>query len=417
MKLQLKLFAAAATVLLAAMPLSAFADEESAGTETFTSPDGMYNYVLTEDGGVRITDLIDNRSYEGAIVIPGEIDGKAVTALGNGAFVGAVNVTSVTIPASVTEIGECVFQNCPAIEEFIVEEGNTYLTVHEDGSLLGDEAAFYLAYPCGKADTAYTLPDGIEEIAPAAFSYALNLEEVTVTEGVLWIDPWAFSYSAITTITLPDSLETIDDYAFAYCTHLHDVDLGEGLETILNASFAECRALTEITLPDTLTYIGQQAFIGTSLPSVTIPSSVTTISYYAFGYDTSYNQIESFVVYGEENSMAQSYCTAVDEDNDYENSFTFISISDDTETQAVTDAAGNVLPQETAPVVETTPIPPEEELTKDDILRYVLIGSGAVAAVLVIVLAFLMVRLRKLRNPEPSGQEASAPEPEQDDEA
>ncbi len=414
MKLKLKWLAAAASVLLAAAPMSVLADEEETTEPSyFTSADGMYNYVIDDNGNAMITDLIDNQSYEGELVIPSEIDGVTVAAIGNGAFVGAVNLTSVTIPASVTEVGECAFMKCTSIETFIVEEGNTYLSVNEDGVLLGDGEEFLIAYPCGRTETSYTVPDGVEEIAPGAFSYAVNLTDVTVPEGVLWIDPWAFSYSSVTNITLPDSLETIDDYAFAYCTHLHDVHLGEGLVNILNAAFAECRALTEITLPDSLAYIGQQAFIGTSLPSVTIPANVNTISYYAFGYDTSFKQIESFVVYGEKGTVAESYCSSVDEENDYENSFTFVDISGEGETQAMTDAAGNVIPAETAQAATapgTTQDEKKDPLSKDAILRYVLIGCGGVAVVLAGVLAVL---LRK----KPAEAKKSEKSTKQDDES
>ncbi len=425
MKLQRKLLAAAVSVLLAAAPPAVFADEE-ATTEAvyYTSSDGMYNYTLDEEGNARITDFTVEADYEGEVVIPSELDGHTVVYIGNGAFVGAVGVTSVTIPATVTEMGECVFMKCTALETFVVEEGNPYFAATEDGVLICDDGGYLFAYPAGRTDTVYTVPDTVDEIAHGCFSYALHLEEVILPEGLIAVDSWAFAYSALRSVTFPDTALVIDDYAFAYCTNLHEVDLGSNMAEIYNAAFASCTALEEITLPDTLTYVGQMAFLGTSLKSITIPSSVGTISYYAFGYDTNLNQIADFVIYGVTGSQAQVYCTEVDEENDYENYFTFVAVSEEQangDAEVRPDASGNTEEAETdaqgntvqAATDAPSHVAAEAVPGQGDILRYILMGGGCLIVILAAVLGVLVLRRRNAAGEEDSHKNAERQDEEE----
>ena len=62
------------------------------------------------------------------------------------------------------------------------------------------------------------------------------------------------------------------------------------------------------------------------MTSVTIPRSVEKIDYCAFGYDADFRAVPGFTVYGEANTMAQTYCTTADPDNDYQNNFKFVAV-------------------------------------------------------------------------------------------
>lgn len=304
--------------------LSASAEgEEAPAAET---PSAEYNYGLDAEGNAELYDFLISDTFEGDLVIPSEIDGHRVDYVGNACYMEARGITSVTIPAGLTDMGDSVFMGCTALTEFIVEEGNPYYSVTDGGVLMGDDGAFLVAYPAAKADAEYTVPTGVNEIAPGAFSFAQNLDTIRISEGVEFIDNWAFAHSNIKTADIPGTVYQIDDYAFAYCESLHEVNLGSGIEKIYHAAFAFDRALTQITLPPTLTLVGQYAFCGTSLSCITIPRSVEEINYCAFGYDGSYNAIADFTVYGEPYTMAQEYCTAVDTENDYQNNFTFAAV-------------------------------------------------------------------------------------------
>ena len=97
--------------------------------------------------------------------------------------------------------------------------------------------------------------------------------------------PKAVSYThlfygcdSLTTVTLPDSLTTIGDYAFFFCSSLTTITLPDSLTTIGAYAFSGCDSLTTITLPEGLTTIGDSAFQWCgSLTTVTLPDSLTTI--------------------------------------------------------------------------------------------------------------------------------------------
>lgn len=405
-------------MLMLTCPLTAFAEGEEVPAEApaaevpADSAASQYNYKLDAEGNAELYDFLLSDTFEGDLVIPAEIDGHRVDYIGNACYLNAHGITSVTIPASLTDIGDSVFMGCTSLERFIVEEGNPYYSIIDDGVLVADNNAFLVAYPAAKADETYTL-HGIDEIAPGAFSYAQNLKEINITEGVIAIDTLAFAYSHIEKASIAGSVYQIDDYAFAYCEQLHEVNLGNGIEKIYHAAFAYDKALEQITLPSTLTLIGQYAFCGTSLKCVTIPNSLEEISFCAFGYDSDLNAISDFTVYGEPDTMAQSYCTASDDENDYENHFTFIAVEDasipyelgggklysasteaESATEAVTDENGETIaPAETATEDYTAGITEEigSNLYGNSRVKLILgIGGGvlvALATVLIVVFA------------------------------
>lgn len=93
------------------------------------------------------------------------------------------------------------------------------------------------------------------------------------------IDDGAFySSDALVEITLPDSIRYIGDKAFGLCTKLEKITLPEGIEYIGNEAFSSCNALTEITVPNSVNYIGVGAFSSCDmLEKVTLPEGITSI--------------------------------------------------------------------------------------------------------------------------------------------
>ncbi len=400
MKLNKKAFiAAAAAFLLTALPMSVYADssvdDTNAAAKKFTE-DGMFTYGFNEEGNVELYDFV-NDHYPGEVVIPSEVEGKPVVYVGNACFAEATGITSVTIPASVAEMGDSVFFKCLSLEKFIVEEGNPYFSAGEDGVLMADDEQFLFCYPAGREGSEYTIPDTVDELAPSSFAYAKNLAVVSVPDSVCYIDGWAFAYSNLERITLPDSIVQLDDYAFAYCEKLSDVRLGNGIETIYNATFAFCPNLKEIEIPDSLLSVGQYAFAGTGLESVTLPASLEEISFCAFGYDENFNQINDFVIYGVPNSAAQLYCTASDGDNDYANDFAFISVEDPeasfvNEENSSADSAADSEGEQEETIEPTQAAAPQKQASP---LTIVLIACGGVIVVLAAVLAVLLAKKPK----------------------
>ncbi|MDE5792038.1 MAG: leucine-rich repeat domain-containing protein, partial [Oscillospiraceae bacterium] len=318
-----KFLAVAVAIFMATAPLciSAHAEENTPApeesqesTQAETRVEDMYTFSINTAGRAEIYDFLLSETYKGELVIPSELDGCPVGYIGNAAFMNATGITSITIPATVTDMGNCVFFGCTSLEKISVESGNSFYNIIDDGVLVADDNKFLVAYPANKSGDSYKIPDTIDEIAQGCFGFAQNLKEITIPSHVNYIDAWGFAYSNLEKVVIASM--QLDDYAFAYCDKLHDIELQSGVETIYDATFSNCSALEQITLPNTLTYVGQYAFCGTSMHSVTIPYSVNQIDYGAFGYDADMRAINDFVIYGQVGTAAQSYCTTEDEEND-----------------------------------------------------------------------------------------------------
>ena len=132
--------------------------------------------------------------------------------------------------------------------------------------------------------TSLTLPAGITEIGDEAFEYCSGLTSLTLPAGITEISSYAFSScSGLTSLTLPAGITSIGDDAFYGCSGLTSLNLPAGITTIGSSAFYGCSGLTSLTIPDGVTKIGKYAFSNCSyLTSLTIPSSVNSLGDYAF---------------------------------------------------------------------------------------------------------------------------------------
>ena len=129
---------------------------------------------------------------------------------------------------------------------------------------------------------ANTCPTGALNI-PATVDYAGTTYSVTNIEYEAFSDIYS-TCTAITSVTIPNSVTTIGDFAFTSCSALTTVNFSNALTNIGTDAFANCAALTSINLPNSLTTLSHGAFFGcTGLTTVNIPNSVTSIGNYAFG--------------------------------------------------------------------------------------------------------------------------------------
>ncbi len=132
--------------------------------------------------------------------------------------------------------------------------------------------------------TTVTIPDSVTDIGDAAFAYCKNLKSITVPDSVTKFGEAVFGYcESLTNVTIPNNLKTISYGMFAYCYRLTSIKIPYGVTSIQGGAFGFCKNLTNITIPDSVTEIESGVFMGCSgLTSIALPDSVTYIGNDAF---------------------------------------------------------------------------------------------------------------------------------------
>lgn len=209
-------------------------------------------------------------------VIPAEIDGVAVTSIGDYAFSNSMGLTSVTIPDSVTSIGCGAFNGCERLTSIEIPNSVTNIG---NKAFIGCEGL-----------TSIVIPNSVTWIGYSAFSCCTGLMSITIPNSVTHIGTYVFSgCTSLTSVTLSNSVGSIEG-AFSGCTSLMSVMIPNSV-TIINDAFKGCTSLTSVTIPNGVRFISG-AFEGcTSLTSITLPDSVTRIGSNAFDGCTSLTDV------------------------------------------------------------------------------------------------------------------------------
>ena len=249
--------------------------------------------------------------------------GEGITSISYvGTFQGDKNLVSVTLPESLTDLGNSTFEYC-----------SNLTTINLPGKLtnIGQEVFSY----CSSLSS-INLPEGITSIGQEAFSKCTSLSEITWPTNITRIEAGTFSgcnnltsfdFSNITsignsafsgcgfkTIVIPENVTDIGNYVFSGCENLRSAKLPSNIEKISNgmfnnckrfsefeipasvkeigdSAFAGCNALTEITLPEGLTSIGDSAFSGTGITEFKLPTGLQNIGNEAFASSTNLKTI------------------------------------------------------------------------------------------------------------------------------
>ena len=245
-------------------------------TITVTAPSRDFTFDAT-------TGTIKKYNGNDAVVnIPSEINGTPVTTIGNAAFRDS-SVTSVTIPASVTEIGSNAFAGCTNLTSVTYGGDWSNLTI-QSGNPAVEDAAKDAAN-----EQLFDFEFILNNTAVVVISYKGTAADVTIPsrykgKPVTVIDPVAFyNNSAVTSVTIPDSVTAIPDYAFGFCSQLTNISIPNSVTFIGFSAFNSCTSLKSITLPSSLSTIQSYAFYNCgNLKTIRIPVSVTSIGNYAF---------------------------------------------------------------------------------------------------------------------------------------
>lgn len=241
-------------------------------TITVTAPSRDFTFDAT-------TGTIKKYNGNDAVVnIPSEINGTPVTTIGNAAFRDS-SVTSVTIPASVTEIGSNAFADCTNLTSVNYKGDWSNLTIQSGNPAVQDAANEQLF------DFKFIPPDNTAVIVTRYNGTAADVTIPSRYQGkpVTMIDHAAFFNSVVTSVTIPDSVTSIGDNAFGFCSQLTNISIPNSVTDIGFSAFAHCTSLKSITLPSSLSSISEALFSGCSqLTTIQIPDSVPSIQSCAF---------------------------------------------------------------------------------------------------------------------------------------
>ena len=219
----------------------------SAGGEALTKDD--FTYTVLEDGTAEITGCMNPKGH---VVIPDELEGHPVSRIGKAAFRDCWSLTGITIPDSVTFIGDSAFY----------DSGLTSVAIPDNVTTVRD-GAFWNCMSLKNA----TLGSGIREIGKDVFTGCSQLTAIVIPDGVTSIPESAFSLcTRLAAVTLPPNLISIGKSAFYRCEQLTDITIPDGVLAIEDGAFYRCQSIRRISIPDSVTRIGDDGtFSGCSL--------------------------------------------------------------------------------------------------------------------------------------------------------
>lgn len=258
------------------------AKKEMTVTDTVRSyalPDGSGSiYYNTETGFIVRAD-----SNVRDVLIPAQIDGVTIVGIAQNVFAHKsygrdddnTTLTSVSIPNTVTEIGEYAFNSCTALTTIRFAPGSSLRTI--------GERAFYRCYGIASL----TIPDSVQTIGMYAFSGCSGIVTLVIPDSVQTIgkcafdfdygdsqlknltmsgelDPSSFlnfNYKTLDSLTLTGTFVSGSNYGGRDVRNAKRVTLSEGITRIEANAFAGCDAITELHLPDSLQTIENGAFM------------------------------------------------------------------------------------------------------------------------------------------------------------
>lgn len=172
---------------------------------------------------------------------------KSLEAIGGNAFEGCKNLKKIVIPETVTTLGSNSFKECELLTEVTIPKNVTTVQTNLDADS-----------PFAKCKnlTKVTFEEGMKTIPAHILSAASSVKEVNIPESVTAIEEGAFNKTAqLKSVALPTQLKSIGMGAFANCSALTAISFPETLETIGSNSFKKCNRLTEVTIPKNVTKV------------------------------------------------------------------------------------------------------------------------------------------------------------------
>lgn len=271
-------------------------------TETTTTSTGKtveWSYELDKNNDIVNLKCTNVSTVQGELTIPSTIDGHTVVKLGqvsfDGTFEECSGLTGITIPDTVTTIGNSAFKNC---------KGLRTVTLPNSVTSLGTSAF----YGCSGLSSV-TLSNNLSSIGDNAFYNCSGLKSISFPSSLTKIGSSAFyGCTGLKELVIPDNITEIGSSAFYGCKGLKNVTLSKNMTILNNEIFAYCSGLTSIIIPESITTIGStdmgwySAFVGcTNLEKILIPDTVASIQKDAF------KDCKKLTIYGNDGQISKSY--------------------------------------------------------------------------------------------------------------
>ena len=252
--------------------------------------------------------------------------GEGITKLGDFSFYELTALTSVSLPRTLTSLGEQNLAKCSSLESITVNSENTVYDSRNDCNAIIQTTDNTLIRGCkntvisdsvaaiGKSAfqdctglTSITIPESVTKMGEYAFAGCSNLTTVNIKSLESWCNidynnaSYPFNYphdlyldgEKLTDIVIPNSVTELKDDVFEYCASIKSVTLPSGLTKIGKFAFHSCTELTSISVPNGVITIGYGAFrLCSKLAEVVLPDSLTSLGASAFNFCSALERID-----------------------------------------------------------------------------------------------------------------------------
>ena len=254
---------------------------ESVGSKAFSGCRSLEQVKLP--AGLKVIPL---ECFYGCVSLREIVLPDTLQSIGGSAFADCEKLREIRLPASVFAIGNNAFSNCTKLEGYIVEKGSyaeeycigKYLPYSYVDGTKPERTVKTVSGTCGR-DLTWTLEDGTLTVSGTGEmdNYMVVTEEGFVTGTTA---PW--EEMLIDTVIIEEGVTSVGDYAFAYCDEVKQVSLPETLTYLGIEAFTSC-SITEVELPDAISMIELNTFLSCrNLQKVKLPAGLRCIPFGMF---------------------------------------------------------------------------------------------------------------------------------------
>ena len=204
---------------------------------------------------------------------------SSVTSFGQGCFNYCSSLTSIEIPSSVTSLGGICFAGCSALLSITVDKNNKVYDSRENCNAIIKTSTNTMIQGCKTT----VIPSSVTSLGESCFGDCSSLTSIIIPSSVMSLGNYCFCRSSITSLTLPSSVTNLGDGCFCECSSLTSIDIPSSVMSLGESCFYKCSSLNSITIPSSVKMLEFSCFRDcSSLTSIKIPSSVEYLGEYCF---------------------------------------------------------------------------------------------------------------------------------------